>query len=240
MQDDFSTTRNPRIDETAAPGDPVTVVALFDTLPEAERALDALLAEGYHRDRISLVASNATGEYDSYARRDERDDVVDSDDMDAGEGAAVAGGIGAAIGGVGGVLMGLGLLAIPGIGPALAAGPLISGLVGAGIGAAAGSITGALVNAGVPEDRAGEYAEGVRRGGTLVTLETTASGVARAEDILVEHGSIDIDERSSHWRDAGWERFDERAEPYSPEAIEAERARYGVKSYREPSGGTRR
>lgn len=243
--------RNDRNDPTTIPAervradDAATVVALFETLPDAERALDALISEGYDRAHISMVSSNVAGEYDSYLEQSRHDDVVDADrtgtgDMDAGEGAAVAGGIGAAIGGVGGVLMGLGLLAIPGVGPALAAGPLVSGLVGAGIGAAAGGITGALVNAGVPEERAGEYAEGVRRGGTLLVVETTQPAVARAEEIMLAHGSIDIEERVKTWRDAGWTGFDERAEPFTPEGIEAERARHRVGRYDKPTGSERR
>ena len=244
-------TRNPA--ESARAGDATTVVALFETLPDAERALDALLAEGYERARISMVASNVAGEYDAYVEEAPPDDVVDADPMgtatvdrtgtdtmDAGEGAAAAGGIGAAIGGVGGVLMGLGLLAIPGVGPALAAGPLVSGLIGAGIGAAAGGIVGALVNAGVPEERAAEYAEGVRRGGTLLVVDTTKPGLARAEEIMLSHGSIDIEERAKAWRDAGWTGFDQRAEPFTPEGIEAERARYRVERYDEPNGSERR
>jgi uncharacterized membrane protein len=251
--------RNDMNDPTKTPaesvhaGDVATVVALFETLPDAERALDALVTDGYDRSRISMVSSNVAGEYDAYVEKTQPDYVVDADrtgaatmdrrdtdSMDAGEGAAVAGGIGAAVGGVGGVLMGLGLLAIPGVGPALAAGPLVSGLVGAGIGAAAGSITGALVNAGVPEERAGEYAEGVRRGGTLLVVETTKPAVARAEEIMLAHGSLDIEERVKTWRDAGWQGFDQRAEPFTPEGIEAERARHRVERYDKPTDRERR
>jgi hypothetical protein len=228
MQDEFPNTRTGAVDTSTRASDPITVVALYETLPDAERALDGLLAAGYDRSRISLVASNAAGEYDAYARRDEHaDDVVDADRMGAGEGAVAGGGIGAAVGGVGGVLMGLGLLAIPGIGPALAAGPLVSGLIGAGIGAAAGSVMGALVNAGVPEERAGAYAEGVRRGGTLLVVETTASAAAAAEEIMLRHGSVDIEERQTRWRSSGWSGFDESAEPYTREQIERERSLYG-------------
>jgi hypothetical protein len=239
MQDELPNATMPRPDPHADPNERATVVALFSTLGEAERAVGALVDAGHDRERISLVASNATGEHDAYAGRDEPyDDVVDADRMGSGEGAAAGGGVGAVVGGLGGVLMGLGLLAIPGVGPALAAGPLISGLVGAGVGGAAGSILGSLVSTGVSEERAGAYAEGVRRGGTLVVVETTVGGTARAEDIMLRHGSIDIEERVTRWREAGWTRFDERAEPFTREQIEQERARFGTEPHQ--SGGPRR
>jgi len=229
MQDEFHSMRSTRV-RRAAGRDRTIVTGFFDTLDEAQRALDGLLREGFSRDDISLVASNAAGEHDRYLAERQgrnRDEVVDADDLGPGEGAAAGGGIGAAIGGVGGVLMGLGLLAIPGVGPALAAGPLVSGLIGAGIGGAAGGITGALVNSGVPEDRAEAYAEGIRRGGTLLTIDTDASGTGRAEDVLIEYGAVDIDERVAHWQDEGWSGFDPSADPYTPEMVERERSRYG-------------
>jgi hypothetical protein len=233
MQDEFGTRRTPTPGRGAT-GDRTVVTGMFDTLEEAQRAYDGLVREGFDRDDISLIASNAAGEHDRYlAEREGRyrdDDIVDADDLGPGEGAAAGGGIGAAIGGVGGVLMGLGLLAIPGVGPALAAGPLVSGLVGAGIGGAAGGITGALVNSGVPEERAGAYAEGIRRGGTLVAVETTAAAAPRAEDVLIEYGVVDIDERVTHWQDEGWSGFDPAADPYTPEMVERERSRYGKRT----------
>jgi hypothetical protein len=226
MYDDTST-RMYRTRDASTGQERATVIGLFHTLPDAEGALEDLVREGYDRERISVVASNAAGEYDRYATQRPADDVVDTSSMDAGEGAAAGGGIGAAIGGVGGILMGLGLLAIPGVGPALAAGPLISGLIGAGIGGIAGGITGALVNSGVPEDRAGGYAEGVRRGGTLVVVETTTVAAPAAEEILVAHGALDIEERMTSWESEGWTGFDSDAEPYTADEIRRERERWG-------------
>jgi hypothetical protein len=138
-------------------------------------------------------------------------------DMTAGEGAAAGAGIGAALGGLGGVLMGLGLLVVPGVGPALAAGALASGLIGAGIGGAAGGIGGALANAGVPEEEAGYYAEGVRRGGHLVVVTTTDDKFATAHDILQRHNPASMKDRSDTWRREGWTGFDPNAQPYDPD-----------------------
>ncbi len=118
---------------------------------------------------------------------------------------------------------GLGVALIPGIGPVVAAGPLAAAVM-AGIGAAAGAATGGivagLVDFGVPEEHAQTYAEGVRRGGTLVTVHVNQDEWAdRAQAILNRYTPIDIDQRSAQWRDGGWESYDATAEPYSAEEI---------------------
>ncbi len=205
-----------------------TIVGLYDDFASAERTVQDLVNSGFARDDMSMVASNATGEYDRYATDTgttsaERRTQVDADDITAGEGAGIGAGIGATIGGVGGLLMGLGLLAIPGVGPALAAGPIVSALVGAGIGAVAGGLTGALVNLGVPEEEAGYYAEGVRRGGTLVTVAAADHMADQAVNIMNRYDPIDIHERAEHWRQKGWTGHDPRAKPYTPDQIYTER-----------------
>jgi hypothetical protein len=106
-------------------------------------------------------------------------------------------------------------LAIPGIGPVIAAGHL-PGFGGAGAGAIAGGLIGALVNIGVPEDEANFYAEGMRRGGVLVTVNARDEDMAdQAADIMRDHGAVDIEERASQWKQTGWSRFDETAAPYA-------------------------
>jgi hypothetical protein len=128
------------------------------------------------------------------------------------------------LGGLAGVLVGLGALAIPGIGPVIAAGPLaaaLTGLAGAGAGAVAGGVTGgligALVDMGVPQETAQYYAEGIRRGGTLVTVRSDDTFTDRVVDILNRHDPVDINERATHWRQAGWTEFDPNARPYHHE-----------------------
>jgi uncharacterized protein (TIGR02271 family) len=125
-------------------------------------------------------------------------------DMSAG--ALRGAGTGAAIGGVVGLVAGATALTIPGLGPFIAAGPIASALAGAGIGAAAGGIIGALVNMGVPEEDAHYYAEGVRRGGTLITVHARTDEVADcAAEVMREHGAVDIEERAAQWKRHGWQ-----------------------------------
>lgn len=201
-----------------------TVVALFDSFSTASAAVRELAANGFDRDTISLVASDAAREYEPYLMSDV-DEVNDA--------AATGAGIGAVIGGLGGLLVGLGALAIPGIGPVVAAGPLaaaISGLVGAGAGAvlggAAGGLVGALVDLGVPEEQAGYFTEGVRRGGALVTVQTDATTAGRAVEILNGFDPVNIDERVRSWRERGWTEYNPGAQAYTVEEIQAERRRY--------------
>jgi len=193
-----------------------TVVGLFDTAAEAQSVVQELINSGFQRNDISLVANDAKGEYSNYRE-------VGAEGSSAAEGAgagAVGGGV---LGGVLGLLVGVGALAIPGIGPVLAAGPLAaalgaagaSTLVGAGIGAAAGGIIGALVGAGIPEEDAGFYAEGVRRGGTLVLVKASDDMAQRAYDAMRRYGAVDVDQRSGSWRESGWNGFDSNAAPYA-------------------------
>jgi hypothetical protein len=135
-----------------------TIVAFFERPGEAGRAVRALEESGVRSGAVSLVANG-----DEVASR-------------APEGAGIGAAIGAVLGTGASLIAAAGLLPIPGIGPVLAAGPLAAALAGAGVGAAAGGVVGGLVAQGVPEDDATRYAEGVRRGGALITV---ACGAAR-------------------------------------------------------------
>jgi hypothetical protein len=137
-------------------------------------------------------------------------------------------GIGAALGGVGGLLLSFAGLAIPGIGPILAAGPIIAALGGAGIGAAAGGLIGGLTEHGVPEEHAHHYAEGVRRGDILITVRTEGDRAERAAAIMDDNGAVDIDHRVADWKNRGWERHDTSAEPLSADEIRRERSYYNA------------
>ncbi len=153
-----------------------TVTALYDTYDAAVSAVDALEAAGVPHSEISIVSNNVDNRYDR--------ERASNAGADAGTGA----GIGAAVGGVGGLLTGLGLLAIPGVGPVVAAGWLVATAVGAVggavVGGAAGGLVGSLTGAGVPERDANFYAEGVRRGGTLVTARVDDARAPAAREIL--------------------------------------------------------
>jgi uncharacterized protein (TIGR02271 family) len=194
-----------------------TIVGLYDDFSTAQRVVQALVDAGFERDNISLVASDARGEYTSQ---------IDTD-TGIGTGAGVGAGIGAVLGGIGGLLVGLGALAIPGIGPVIAAGPLIAALTGAGIGAVAGGLVGALVDMGIPEEEAEYYAEGVRRGGTLVTVTAADEMANQAASIMENYDPINVEERASQWQESGWTGFNANAAPYTDEEITRERDRYG-------------
>jgi hypothetical protein len=195
-----------------------TVTALYDTYDAAVFAVNDLEAYGIPYADISLVSNIVDHRYDK--------DHPTNAAADAGTGA----GIGAAVGGVGGLLAGLGLLAIPGVGPVVAAGWLVATAVGAVggavVGGAAGGIVGSLTGAGVPEHDANFYAEGVRRGGTLVTARVDDARASMAREILQRHISVDPAVRGSAYRESGWTSFDESAPPYTPEQVAAERDRY--------------
>jgi hypothetical protein len=191
-----------------------TVVGLFDTFTEAQNVVQQLVNAGFERSEISVLANDARGEYSASRAVGETSSTAEG----AGAG-AVGGGV---LGGVLGLLVGVGALAIPGIGPVLAAGPLAaalgtagaSTLIGAGVGAAAGGIIGALVGAGIPEEDANFYAEGVRRGGTLLMVKAPDDMAQRAYDLMRSNGAVDVDQRSGDWRRSGWNRFDPNAGPY--------------------------
>jgi len=180
-----------------------------------------LVANGFDRGNISLVANDVAGEYGQYVNHPDATPVTVSADT-----TAVGAGTGAVIGGIGGLLVGLGALAIPGIGPIIAAGPLVSALVGAGVGAVTGGLVGALTGLGVPETEAGYYAEGVRRGGALITAQVPEDSVDWAMDILDRYNPVDIEERVSQWKEKGWTSFDPNAPSYTVDNLNQERAAY--------------
>jgi len=171
-----------------------TIVGLFDDFESAQRASTNLERAGIARDQISIVAGNESGKYKDYA----------SGTGEVGKGVAGGAGAGAAIGGGLGLIAGLMALAIPGFGPVIAAGPIAAALTGAGIGAAAGGLIGGLTKAGVSETDAEYYAEGVRRGGVLLTVRTTEDLSDKAATILDDAGAKDVDEKSREWRSSGW------------------------------------
>jgi len=201
-----------------------TISRLYDTYADAERAVSRLEGAGVPHSDISIVANNSANWYGSRSGKVDRDrDGVD----DRAEGAGTGAGVGAGIGGAAGLLAGLGLLAIPGLGPVVAAGWFASMAVGAVAGAAAGGIVGALTEAGVSREDASRYAEGVRRGGTLVTAKVPDEDRARLDALLNER-AVNLQERSAAWQKSGWTDFDAASPPLSPEDIGRERELYGA------------
>lgn len=184
---------------------------LFDTYEHATQAVADLEASGVPHRCISLVANNSDNRYGNSVAVDDEADPNDAVADGAGTGASV----GTVIGGGAGLLAGLGLLAIPGVGPVVAAGWLVATALGAGVGAASGGLLGSLVGAGVSETDAHVYAEGVRRGGTLVTVRTDESEGAMIEQVLARHATVDVSTRADEYRRGGWSRFDESAPAYT-------------------------
>jgi uncharacterized protein (TIGR02271 family) len=173
-----------------------TITAMFDSYADARRAVERLESAGVPHADISIVSNDS-------AHR-EHVERFGRDGDHTGEGAGTGATLGGLLGGGAGLLAGLGMLAIPGLGPVVAAGWLATTLVGAGAGAAAGGLVGSLVGAGVSEADAHTYAEGVRRGGTLVTVRGEENMRDRILDILDDEGTVDLDEREAMWKREGW------------------------------------
>lgn len=198
------------------------ITRLFDTHDHATQAVNELEAGGVSHDNISIVASNSDNRYgsaDSTATgttatgTTAMTDGTVSDDTATGAGTGAT--IGTMIGGGAGLLAGLGMLAIPGVGPVVAAGWLVATALGAGVGAASGGLLGSLVGAGVSEEDANVYAEGVRRGSTLVTVRADDSQAAMVEQVMAKYNAVDASTRGAEYRSAGWDKFDETAPAYA-------------------------
>lgn len=192
----------------------IVITRLFDTYEHATQAVTDLEANGVPHGSISLVANNSDGRYGSSGTGSADPAASETADT-AASGAGTGATVGTVLGGGAGLLAGLGMLAIPGIGPVVAAGWLVVTALGAGVGAASGGLLGSLVGAGVSEADAHVYAEGVRRGGTLVTVRTEETQGAMVEQVLAKHSTVDTSTRADEYRRGGWDRFDENAPAYT-------------------------
>ncbi len=164
-------------------GDNTAVFGIFSSRSGAENCIDRLISNGFRSDDVSVLApdQNATRE------------LATEKNTKAPEGTATGATTGGAIGGTLGLLAGIGALAIPGLGPFIAAGPIMGALAGLGVGAAAGGLIGALVGMGIPEYEAKRYEGRVKDGGILVSIHCDNSEwVSRAKDILKDSGAEDI------------------------------------------------
>ena len=193
-----------------------TITALFDDYSAAAQAVRELEAAGFVADDISLVVST----YEDEVGQTGTDDI-------SAEGAGTGAGIGALLGGAGGLLAGLGALAIPGIGPVVAAGWLVStaigAVAGAALGGATGGIIGGLTGSGVHEQDAHVFAEGVRRGGSVVSVRADESQEAFIQDIFTKASQVDIVKRRALYEQEGWQSFDPDAPRYEPDDIRKRR-----------------
>lgn len=205
-----------------------TITRLFNSHTEAMSAVTDLEQAGIPHDDISLIASNGDNWHDGH----KHDRAHTDGDNDTADGAAKGATTGGLIGGGAGLLAGLGMLAIPGLGPVVAAGWLASTAVGAMVGAAAGGATGgllgALKDAGHTDDEAQVYAEGVRRGGTLVSVRTDEARASQVEDLLHGRSGVDALSRGGAYREQGWTGYSSDAPAYSADEIAQERSRYAA------------
>jgi len=198
-----------------------TISRLYDSYADARSAVARLEAAGVPHSDISIVANNSDNWYDGNGKPDRDRDGVD----DRAEGAGTGAGIGAGLGSAAGLLAGLGVLAIPGLGPVVAAGWLAATAAGAAAGAATGGIVGALSQAGVADEDAHTYAEGIRRGGTLVTARVADGDRARF-DAALDQSAINVGPRRAAWQKAGWKSFDPASKPFGADEVRRERSLY--------------
>ena len=202
-----------------------TISRLYNSYADAKEAVRNLEAAGVSHNDISIIASNADNWYSS----DQKEQAYPDRDLDGkddrAEAAGAGAGVGAAVGGAAGLLAGLGLMAIPGVGPVVAAGWLVSTLAGAAAGGVAGSVVGALTQAGVSKEDADIYAEGLRRGGAVVSARVPDADAARLQAIM-DRSAVNVRERAAAYRQTGWQSFNSNEGPYTADQVRKERELY--------------
>lgn len=196
-----------------------TLVGYFDDRDTAQRAVNDLIDAGVSRDDISIVSNDGSGGMTT--------ETYDASGNLAGEGAASGLTSGAVVGGLAGVLIGFGFTVLP-IAGVLLAGPIAGLIAGAASGAVTGGVVGGLIGLGIPKEHAELYAEGIRRGGTLVTVGNSSVDESRVREILNQDGAIDIQARGAAWRAEGYTGYDPNAKPYNDAEIAQERNRYST------------
>jgi hypothetical protein len=159
------------------------VFGLYPSVDRAERAVDALISAGFSNADVSVLMADKQGSKDFAHEKQTK----------APEGTTTGAAAGGTIGGTLGLLAGIGALAIPGVGPFIAAGPIMGALAGLGVGGAVGGLVGALVGMGIPEYEAKRYEGRVKEGGVLLSVHCdTSAEITRAKDILKLTGANDI------------------------------------------------
>src|ERR1700683_3172035 len=159
------------------------VFGIYKTIMQAEQSVDRLLAAGFSNDDISVLLPDNQGSKDFAHEKNTK----------APEGTTTGVTAGGGSGGTLGVLAGIGALAIPGVGPFIAAGPIIGALAGLGVGGAVGGLIGALVGMGIPEYEAKRYEGHIKAGGVLLSVHCdTSDEITRAKDLLQHSGAQDI------------------------------------------------
>src|SRR6478609_10278109 len=164
-------------------GKNTAVFGIYPSNAAAEAAVDKLVAGGFSNQDVSVLMADRRSAKEFAAEKNTK----------APEGATTGAGVGGALGGTLGLLAGLGALAIPGVGPLIAAGPIVGALAGAGAGGAVGSLVGALIGMGIPEYEAKRYEGHVKNGGVLLSVHCdTSDEIRRAKEILKRTGAEDV------------------------------------------------
>jgi Protein of unknown function (DUF3341) len=178
-------------------GKNTAVFGIYQTRGDAEYALDALRAEGFRNTDVSVLFPENKGTKDFAVEKNTK----------APEGTAAGATTGGVIGGVLGWLTGIGALAIPGVGPLIAAGPIVSAIAGVGVGSAVGGIAGALIGMGIPEYEAKRYEGRIKDGGILLSVHCDDGNWTRkAKTVLERTGAQDV--ASSGEAAADWQKSD--------------------------------
>ena len=161
----------------------IAVLGIYPNYASVENGVDVLKESGFRNTDISVLFPEKVVSKDFAQKKHTR----------APEGAAAGAGTGAILGGTLGWLVGIGALAIPGLGPFIAAGPIMAALAGVGVGGTVGGITGALIGMGIPEHEAKRYEVRVKEGGILLSVHSdNADWTKRAKEILERTGAQDI------------------------------------------------
>jgi len=164
-------------------GKKTAVFGIYSTTAAAEHAVDTLTKSGFPISDISLLVPETLGSREMGTQKASK----------APEGAAAGATSGAVLGGTLGLLAGIGVLAIPGVGPFIAAGPIMATLAGLGVGGAVGGLAGSLIGAGIPEFEAKRYEGRLQKGGILLSVHCdTSVEVDQAKEILERTGAEDI------------------------------------------------
>ena len=173
------------------------VFGIYNSRGTAERAADAIVNAGFSPSDISVLLPENLGNRAIGTEKSTK----------APEGAAAGGTTGAVLGGTLGLLAGIGALAIPGVGPLIAAGPIMATLAGIGAGGAIGGVAGALVGMGIPEYEAKRYEGRIQKGGILLSVHCSSSEeVKRAKEILSRTGAEDVSSAGEASADTSAER----------------------------------
>jgi hypothetical protein len=201
----------------------ITICRLYDSYNDANRVILTLESAGLPPSDTSMISNNS----DTWYTATRTDSVVPlrKDDASSGASGKVEGAaIGAAIGATAATAASLvTMLAIPGVGAVVGAGWLAALLGSMAIGGVAGGLLGALTKAGISEDDAQVFVEGVRRGGTLVVARVPQTELPRVE-AMMNQSAVNLKERSDLYRKSGWQSFDPNAVPYTADQVRSERA----------------